>query len=94
MTLFLILWVTDLLTALVAAVFFAIGVADGSVSSSNIALWLGLLLAIAVVVAGARALRNRTQLIAACAVAALLAVPSLLFAFFLAVAIVSGMRWN
>jgi hypothetical protein len=94
MILFRTLWVVDLLTALVAAAFFVIGVADGSVSGANIALWAGLLAAIAIVVVGAKALRNRNRLAAACALAALLAVPSLLFVFFFGVAIVSGVRWN
>ncbi len=94
MTLFRALWVVDLLTALVAAAFFVIGVADGSVSSANIALWAGLLAAIAIVVVGAKALRNRNHLAVACGLAALLALPALLFVFFFGVAIVSGVRWN
>jgi hypothetical protein len=94
MMLFRVLWVIDLLTAAVAAAFFVIGVADGSVSSFNIVLWLALLAGVAIVVIGAKALRKRDQLVAACALAALLAVPALLFVLFFGVAIVSGVRWN
>ena len=94
MTIFHILWGIDLLVALIAIAFFLLGIADGSVSSFNIVLWSGLLAAIAVVVFGARALARREHVVAACLVAAALALPAFLFALFLAIAIGSGVRWN
>ena len=94
MAFYRILWGIDLLIALIAIAFFGIGVADGSVSSFNIALWLGLLAGIAAVVFSARALARRENVVAACIVASALALPAFLFALFLTVAIVSGVRWN
>ena len=94
MTFYRILWGIDLLVGLVAFAFFAIGVADGTVSSFNIVLWLAILAGITAVVFGARALARRENVVAACIVAAALALPAFLFAVFLAVAIVSGVRWN
>ncbi|MEP6943090.1 MAG: osmoprotectant transporter permease [Betaproteobacteria bacterium] len=89
-----ILWGIDVLTALAALGFFLIGVADGSVSSFNITLWLGLLATLAAVLFGARALRARGHTVAASVLAGALAVPALLFALLLALAISSGTRWN
>jgi ABC-type microcin C transport system permease subunit YejB len=94
MTFYRILWGIDLLVALVAFAFFAIGIADGTVSSFNIALWLAILAGITAVVVGARTLARRANVVAACIVAAALALPAFLFAVFLAVAMASGVRWN
>jgi ABC-type microcin C transport system permease subunit YejB len=94
MTFYRILWGIDLLVALIALAFFAIGIADGTVSSFNIALWLAILAGISAVVFGARSLARRENVVAACVVAAALALPAFLFALLMTVAIVSGVRWN
>jgi len=91
---FRIFWGIDVLTALVAVGFFFVGIADGSVSSFNIALWSALLAALAVVVFGAPALRARGHTVAAGVLAGALAVLVLLFAALLALAIATGTRWN
>ena len=82
------------LVAATAIAFFFIGIADGSVSSFNIMLWLGLLaLVCGVPVAGWR-LKAQGQRKAAIAVLAILAAPGLLYALFLLLVIGSGARWN
>ncbi len=94
MTFYRLLWGIDLLVALVAFAFFAIGIADGTVSSFSIALWLAILAGISAVVFCTRAFARRENVVAACIVAAALALPAFLFALFMTVAIVSGVRWN
>ena len=49
-------WAVDAVIAAVAVFFFFVGLADGSVSSFNIVLWMVLLLAVAVVVGGSLSL--------------------------------------
>ena len=84
----------DGLAALVVLYFFAAGLADGSVSSFNIELWLGLLLAVAAVIGGGVALRAAGRPRLAGAALALLAVPVALYVLFFAVVILSGESWN
>ncbi len=49
MILFWILWGIDAVVTLVALYFFFIGLSDGSVSSFNGGLWMGMLLGLAVI---------------------------------------------
>jgi hypothetical protein len=92
--LFRILWGVCVVAAVIAVAFFFIGIADGSVSSFNIVLWVALLGGLAVVVFGSRALARRGQKLPAVALAAVLAVPTLLFGLMFVVMIVGGVRWQ
>lgn len=92
--LFRLLFGLDGLAALVVLYFFVAGLADGSVSSFNIELWLGLLLGGAAVIGGGVALRAAGRRRLANAVLALLAVPVALYLLFFAVVILSGESWN
>lgn len=92
--LFRLLLGLDGLAALVMLYFFAAGLADGSVSSFNIELWLGLLLGVAAVIGGGVALRAAGRRRLANAVLALLAVPAALYILFFALVILSGETWN
>jgi hypothetical protein len=94
MSFFRVLWSIDVVAAAVAVAFFLIGIADGTVSSFNIVLWVALLGGLAVIVFGSRALEQRQKRGAAIALAGVLAVPSLLFAAMIAVFALSGARWN
>jgi hypothetical protein len=94
MTIFRIVWVVAVIVALLGVAFFVIGIADGTVSSFNIVLWAAVLAGLAAVVFGSRALNRRGQVAAAAVLAAVLAVPGLLYALFLLVAVTSGVRWN
>lgn len=78
----------------IAAWFFVIGLADGSVSSSNIGLWLALLAVLSVVFAAARALRARGRTGRAIAVLSVVAVPGLLGGLFVLLILVTQPRWN
>jgi hypothetical protein len=91
---FRIAWAIDIMVALVLVFFFLIGIADGSVSSFNIVLWLGMLGGIAALIVGANALARRGQTVLATVIAAVPALPALLYGLFVLVAVMSGARWN
>jgi hypothetical protein len=93
-TLFRIVWGIDVIVALVAVFFFLWGVQDGSVSSFNIVLWAGILAALAVIVFGSRALHLKGQRVLAILLAAVPALPALLYALVIVVMMFSGGRWN
>jgi hypothetical protein len=78
----------------VAVYFFAAGIADGSVSSFNILLWLIVLVCLGSIVAGGYGLNANGQRRTATALLAVLAVPGLLAAIFILALVVFQPRWN
>lgn len=84
----------DAIVAAVFVVFFVIGIADGSVSSFNIVLWVAILGALGLLLGGALALRAKGQLLPALVLLWLLAVPALLVGLLLLLAIIFQPRWN
>jgi hypothetical protein len=84
----------DVLVALVVVYFFIIGLADGSVSSFNMSLWLGLLAVVAAVVGGGWILDANGKRGAAIAVLLILAVPGVLYALFILLIVIAQPRWN
>lgn len=94
MLLFRIVWGIDVIVALVALAFFVWGMNDGSVSSFNILLWAGILAALGVVVFGSRALNLRGHRALAGLLAAVPAVPALLYGLLLLAMTFGGVRWN
>lgn len=94
MILFWIFWGIDAIVALIALYFFFIGIADGSVSSFNIALWFVLLAALAAVLIGSFMLKSADKLMAAKILSGVLAIPALLFFLFFIILIGSGTKWN
>jgi hypothetical protein len=84
----------DALVALVVGYFFLVGLADGSVSSFNIVMWLMLIGGVGGILFGGVALHRRGRSAAGKALLALLAVPATLFAAFFGLLIVSNPRWN
>ena len=87
-------WTIDAVIAAVAVYFFLVGVADGSVSSFNITLWGGILLALAGVVGGSLWLKGRGRRGVAVALLWVLAAPGVLAGLFLLIVLVSNPRWN
>lgn len=82
------------IVAAVAVAFFVIGVADGTVSSFNIVMWIGLLAVIgALLFAGIR-LRASGRTKSAVVVLSILGLPGVLFALSFVVLVASGVRWN
>ena len=76
--LFWIPWGIDLIVALIFAYFFFVGLADGSVDSFNIVLWIVILLVLAGVLAGGLALRAYARTGLATIVMTVFAIPSVL----------------
>ena len=90
-------WILLTVDALVAAIFlyfFLIGIADGTVSSFNIILWLGIIGGLGAVLGGGFFLRRSGRNVAAMCLLALVAVPALLSALGLVVILLSNPRWN
>lgn len=87
-------WAIDALISAIALFFFFVGLADGSVSSFNIGIWITLLTALAVMLSGGLWLRAVGRPGLATMVLLVLAIPGVLYALFLLVAIISGSRWN
>ncbi|HEX4882905.1 MAG TPA: osmoprotectant transporter permease [Casimicrobiaceae bacterium] len=84
----------DALVALVVLCFFVIGIADGSVSSFNIVLWLVILGVLAAVLGGGFALHRQGRNKAALAVLAIVAIPGLLYGLFVLSILILQPRWN
>jgi hypothetical protein len=74
--------------------FFVIGLADGSVSSFNMQLWLGILAAVAAIVGGGIWLNALGHRIVANLVLLILATPAALYGLFILSVIVFQPRWN
>ena len=88
------MWGFDALIAAIVLFFFVWGVADGTVSSFNIVLWLAMLAGVGGVVGGSLWLRSTGRRSAARALLLLLAVPGSLLAIFYLVLLVTHPRWN
>ena len=90
---FWIPWGVDFVVALICVYFFFIGLADGSVRSFNIGLWLVILFALAGVVGGSLVLRATARIGLATVLVTILAVPSALIGLFYLVLLVVPARW-
>lgn len=84
----------DVLAASVVVYFFFVGLADGSVSSFNGALWFGLLAAVAAVIGGGWALQAKGHRGLAAALLLILAAPAVVYALFIALILITNPRWN
>src|SRR5215470_13478880 len=93
-TTFWIAWGINLVAALILVYFFFVGLADGSVSSFNIALWLLILGVAAVVVGASLALRAASRIGLATMLVMAAAVPCTLLGLFFLVLILVPARWN
>jgi len=87
-------WGIDAIVAAIFVWFFFVGLADGSVSSFNIELWIGILMAIAGILGGALWLRSTGRPGLAVPLLLVLAVPSVLYALFILMAVILNPRWN
>lgn len=94
MNLFRILQAFGALVAIAVFGFFLVGLADGTVSSFNIGLWLVLLGVISGVMWGSHWLHAHERPGLAKALLLVLVVPGGLFLLFLLVILVSEPRWN
>lgn len=91
---FWIPWAIDAVIAAIVVFFFLWGLADGSVSTFNIGIWILALGGIAVVAAGSIWLRSIGRPGLGAALALVLAVPGVLVGLFFLILIVGNPRWN
>ncbi len=91
---FRLLWGFDALIAVVFLYFFFVGLADGSVSSFNIRLWLITLLGLAAILGGGLYFRAAGRSGLATAILLVLAIPGVLYALFLLFILIAAPRWN
>jgi hypothetical protein len=84
----------DLLAAAILLYFFFLGLADGSVSSFNLDIWIALLVGVAIVFGSALILRRAAWPRLANVVLAVPAVPLLLYGIFMLIVVLSGESWN
>ena len=94
MVTFWVLWGFDAVITLVVLYFFMIGLGDGTVSSDNMGLWTGILLALAAIMGGSLWLKNTDHMALAKLLLWILAVPGLLYVIFLLVVVMGKSRWN
>ena len=79
---FWIPWGIDAIVALIFLYFFGVGLADGSVDSFNIILWLMIVLVLTGLLLGSFALRASARIGLATALVTVVAVPSVLIGLF------------
>jgi len=91
---FWILWIFNALMSLIPIYFFFIGLADGSVDSDNMGIWMILLAVVALIMGGTYWLKTKNQIKAAKVVLIIAAIPSILAIIFMSVAIFGDVRWN
>jgi hypothetical protein len=91
---FWIPWGIGSIVTAVAMAFFVAGLADGTVSSFNLALWLGLLALTLGVTGGSLWLRRAGRTGLAILLSLVLAIPGLLAGLFILLVLVTHPRWN
>lgn len=91
---FWVLWAIDAVIAIIGIYYFAVGWADGSVSSFNLGLWLRLLLGLVIVLAGSMWLKSAGRLGLATILLLFPALPGILYGLFVVVLLLTATRWN
>jgi hypothetical protein len=94
MNLFWILWIFTAVMSVIPVYFFFIGLKDGSITSRNLILWIGILLTIGAVLYGSLWLRGHNRLPLAEWLLGFAAVPGVLVLLYFLVVIISKPRWN
>lgn len=94
MTTFWILWTFNAIMALIPVYFFFVGLNDGSVSSTNMGLWMLILLVVAVVIGGSLLLKSMDKMAIAKGLLIVAAIPGLIAVLFYAIILISKPRWN
>jgi len=84
----------DLLICAIVIVFFFVGLADGSVSSFNIGIWIIIYVVLAAIMFGSLGLKKSGYPVLGTILLLVLAVPGLLSGLFLFLFVVSGSSWN
>lgn len=91
---FRIVWAIDAVTGAIIIFFFFWGLADGSISTFNISIWVAILSALTAVLAGSLLLKAKGYKGLGMILLLVLAVPTVLSVFFLLLFVISGSQWN
>jgi len=91
---FRVLFTISVVAAGVALFFFLVGLQDGSVSSFNMMLWMGLLAVVLAVPAGGYALHACNHPWASVAVLLVTALPAFVYLLFILAVLIFQPRWN
>ena len=92
--LFRFVWGVDALIAAIFVGFFFWGLADGTVSSFNIVLWLGILAGLAGILGGSHRLQSKGHTRPAVGLLLILAIPGVLGVLFFLAVLILHPRWN
>ena len=92
--LFKIFFSIDALICAIFIIFFFVGLADGSVSSFNIEIWVIILIVLAVIISGGLWIKNLGYPAAGIIILLVLAVPGLLYVVFMFLIFISDTSWN
>ncbi len=92
--LFWTLWGVDAVVAAIFTYFFVVGLADGSVSAFNMALWAIILVTLAGLLWGGYTLHSYGRESLAAILLGILAVPSILFGLFFLAVLILNPKWN
>ena len=92
--LFWVFWGIDAAICTIVAIFFLLGLANGSVSSFNIVLWIAIWATLAVVIAGSLWLKAAGRPVLGTLLLLVLAIPGLLYGLFLLLFVVTKTSWN
>jgi hypothetical protein len=92
--LFWIFWGIDALICVIALVYFFLGLANGSVASFNIGIWMAGLAALTVIIVGSLLLKKHGHPIFGIVLLLVLAIPALLYGLFVFLFVVTGTTWN
>ena len=84
----------DVVIAIIVLYFFLVGLADGSVSSFNIGLWLLILLGLGSILGGSLWLKTAGHPTLAMVPLLILTIPGLLYGLFLLALLIAAPRWN
>ena len=91
---FTILWAINAIVSFIIIYFFLVGLQDGTVSSRNIGIWVMLLCAAFVVLAGSIWLRHHANGRLAYALLSIFVIPAIFYGIFILIAIFGKVRWN
>jgi hypothetical protein len=90
---FRVLWIIDLLASAAVLIFLIVGLIDGSVSSFNIGIWIGIMAALAVVLAGSHKLKVIGRLNLGVLLLLVIAIPAVIYLLFLLLFIMMEGQW-
>lgn len=90
---FWIPWTIDAITGATVIIFFFVGLADGSITSFNISIWITALALFAIVLPGTLWLKNNGRPGLATLLLLPIAIPAVLSALVLIIFVLSGEKW-